>query len=173
MSVGVSRPQNIAAEASRVAGNSPGKRRDAFVQGHEVVFETEMCEVLTVKQLSGQFLETAARQIDRVHPLGRNLEKEVRSRSAVRRPGSVSNGGPVVKTFEKVKASHLGGRSVPAEALRVGVKAEIVGLALGRGGAQRQTVAVPLHLLHLQASKQPAGLRAKNFSFSRYTKVAR
>lgn len=44
--------------------NSPGERRDAFVQRHEVVFEIEVCEVLAVKELSRQLLQAAARQVD-------------------------------------------------------------------------------------------------------------
>lgn len=52
----------------------PGKRRDAFVQRHEVVFQIEVRQVVAVKQLSGQLLQAAARQVHRVHPLGRDLE---------------------------------------------------------------------------------------------------
>lgn len=46
--------------------------------------------------------------------------------------------------------TYLGGSSVPAEVLRVGVEAQVVGLALGPRGAQRQTVTVPLDFFHLQ-----------------------
>lgn len=46
--------------------------------------------------------------------------------------------------------THLGGGSVPAEVLCVGVEAHVVSLALGSGGAERQTVTVPLDFLHLQ-----------------------
>lgn len=53
--------------------NSPGKCWNTFVRGHEVVFEIEVGEVLAVKQLSGQLLQAAARQVDWVHPLGRDL----------------------------------------------------------------------------------------------------
>ncbi len=45
------------------------------MQRNEVVFEIEVCEVLAVKELSRQLLQTAARQVDRVHPLGHNLTK--------------------------------------------------------------------------------------------------
>lgn len=54
--------------------------------------------------------------------------------------------------------THLGGGSVPAEVLCVGVEAHIVSLALGPGGAERQTVTVPLDFLHLQHTAH-AGFR--------------
>lgn len=44
--------------------NSPGECWNAFVRGHEVVFEVEVGQVLAVKQLSGQLLQAAARQVD-------------------------------------------------------------------------------------------------------------
>lgn len=49
---------------------------------------------------------------------------------------------------------------MPAEVLGVRVVADVVGLALGAGGAEGQTVAVPPHLLHLQHKnpvQDPAG----------------
>lgn len=52
--------------------------------------------------------------------------------------------------MEGTELTYLGGSSVPAEVLRVGVEAQVVGLALGPRGAQRQTVTVPLDFLHLQ-----------------------
>lgn len=45
------------------------------MQRNEVVFQIEVCEVVAVKELSGQLLQAAARQVDRVHPLGRDLTK--------------------------------------------------------------------------------------------------
>lgn len=44
--------------------NTPGECWNTFVQGHEIVFEIEVGEVLAVKQLSGQLLKAAARYID-------------------------------------------------------------------------------------------------------------
>lgn len=49
--------------------------------GHEVVFKVEVGEVVAVEQLGGELLQTAAGQVDGVHPLrgdltqGDNAEK--------------------------------------------------------------------------------------------------
>lgn len=43
------------------------------MQGHEVVFQIQVCKVLAVEELRGQLLQTAAGQVDGAHPLGRDL----------------------------------------------------------------------------------------------------
>lgn len=43
------------------------------LQGHEVVSEVEMGEVLAVEEVGRQLLQTAAGQVHRVDPLGHHL----------------------------------------------------------------------------------------------------
>ncbi len=58
--------------------NSPGECWNASVQRNEVVFEIEVCEIVAVKELSGQLLQAAAGQVHRVHPLRGDLTKRER-----------------------------------------------------------------------------------------------
>lgn len=43
------------------------------MQRHEVAFQVEVRQVLAVKELRGQLLQTAAGQVHGVHPLGGDL----------------------------------------------------------------------------------------------------
>lgn len=62
---------------------------------------------------------------------------------------SLGSGEGCVASETPRMGANLGGGPEPAQVLGVGVVADVVGLTLRPGRAQRQAVAVSLHLLHL------------------------
>lgn len=60
------------------------------MQRYEVVLEVEVGEVVTVKQLIWHLLQAAAGQVNRVHPLRRNLTKKKQGRDKTLTSGSTT-----------------------------------------------------------------------------------